>query len=92
MSVAPGFTAWMHEKHPTVRLPKIVMFYLHDADIRFREPEYRTLQDEQMDALIAQLEQGQIPAETYSGCAISLGWLGAAALVVLMALLAFFNA
>lgn len=87
----PGFTTWMHENHPTVHLPRIVMFYLHDADIRLREPEYRITQDEQLDLLIMQLEQGQMPTETSAGCAIALGWLGAGALLALMVTLAFFN-
>jgi len=87
-STVPGFNARMHEKFPAAHLPKIVMFYLHDADIRLREPAYRAMQEEQIDALIEQLERGCLPAATHDGCAISLGTLGAGALVVLMALLA----
>ena len=63
------------------------MFYLHDADIRVRDAEYRTTQEEAIDSLIHGLEHGRLPeADIYSGCALPIGRLGVGALLVLAAL------
>ncbi|MBD9467620.1 hypothetical protein [Pseudoxanthomonas sp. PXM01] len=86
-TTVPAFNAWMHERFPDVRLPKVVMFYLHDADVRVRDAGYRTTQEEAIDALIDGLEKGRLlEADTHSGCALPLGKLGAGALLVLVAL------
>lgn len=57
----PTFYARLHRYFPDVHLPKMVMFYLHDADIRLRDAEYRLTQDDAIDALIADLERGRLP-------------------------------
>jgi hypothetical protein len=85
---ARRFTDWEHSTFPDVRLPSLVMFYLHDADLRVKDPEYRKSQDEALDELIVSLEQGIVP-ESRGGGSISFHprWLGAAALVTLAAIL-----
>ena len=86
-TTVPAFNTRMHERFPDVRLPKVVMFYLHDADVRVRDAEYRTTQEEALDSLIDGLEKGRLPAtDTHSGCALPLGRLGAGALLVLATL------
>lgn len=88
----PAFNAWMQQRFPDMHLPKIVMFYLHDADVRLRDTEYRRVQDDAVDALIAELEQGEFPdAPSHSGCAFPLTWLAVAAVIALMALMALFD-
>ncbi|WP_394694943.1 hypothetical protein [Pseudoxanthomonas japonensis] len=83
----PAFYAWLHQGFPDVHLPKLVMFWLHDADIRVRDAEYRRTQDEAIDALIADLERGRLPdRDRQVGCALPLAWLGAGALVALATL------
>jgi hypothetical protein len=59
------------------------MFYLHDADLRVKDSEYRTAQDEALDQIIVSLENGLVP-ESSGGLSLSLHprWLGAVALVV----------
>lgn len=80
---ARKFTHELHSKHPDVNLPAQVMHYLHDADIRAKDPEYRLAQDKVLDGIIADLEQGMVPA--FAGTTISFHprWLGVAALVLL---------
>lgn len=82
----------MQQRFPDVHLPKIVMFYLHDADVRLRDAEYRRMQDDAIDALIAELEQGEfIDAPSHYGCAFPLTWLVVAAVIALMALMELFD-
>lgn len=78
----------MQQRFPDVHLPKIVMFYLHDADVRLRDAEYRLAQDNAMDALIAELQAGHLPeAPRNSGCAFPMTWIVAGAVIALMAIL-----
>ncbi|MFC5577520.1 hypothetical protein ACFPOA_05745 [Lysobacter niabensis] len=77
------FVEWQHSKFPDVRLPPQVMFYLHDADLRVKDSEYRMAQDEALGEIIVSLENGSVP-ESSGGLSLSFHprWLGAVALVV----------
>ena len=66
-----------------VPLPPQVMHYLHDADIRMKDPEYRVSQDEMIAGVISDLESGIVPASTSTTLSFHPRWLGAIALVVL---------
>ncbi len=77
------FVKWQHSTFPDVRLPPQVMFYLHDADIRLRDPEHRKGQDEALDEIIASLERGIVPESPGRTIAFHPRWLGAIALVIL---------
>ncbi|NRQ41606.1 hypothetical protein HRH59_03360 [Rheinheimera sp. YQF-2] len=67
-----------------VPLPPQVMHYLHDADIRIKDPEYRASQDEMIAGIISDLESGIVPASTGTTLSLHPRWLGAIALVVLV--------
>jgi hypothetical protein len=67
----------------SVPLPPQVMHYLHDADIRIKDPEYRKSQDEILAGIISELESGIVPASTNTTLSFHPRWLGAIALVVL---------
>ena len=66
-----------------VLLPPQVMHYLHDADIRIKDPEYRASQDEMIADIISDLESGIVPASTSTTISFHPRWLWAIALVVL---------
>ena len=71
-------------------MPSGVTHYLHDADIRIKDPSYRLSQDEMLSGIISELERGKIPQS--SGVTINFHprWLGVIALLVLaLAYLAF---
>ena len=51
----------IHIRYPHVRLPVIVLHYIHDADTRLRDPEYSAGQVRGMEALIRDLEAGVLP-------------------------------
>lgn len=59
------------------------MHYLHDADIRLKDPEYRIFQDEMMTGIISALESGSVPASTGTTLSFHPRWLGAIAVVVI---------
>jgi hypothetical protein len=65
-----------------VPLPPQVIHYLHDADIRIKDPEYRASQDEMIAGIIADLESGIVPASTSTTLSFHPRWLGAIVLVV----------
>jgi len=67
----------------SVPLPPQVMHYLHDADIRVKDPEYRASQDEMIAGIISDLESGIVPASTSTTLSSHPRWLGAIALVAL---------
>ena len=77
------FVEWQHSAFPDVHLPPQVMFYLHDADIRIKDPEYRKDQDEVLAEIIAGLERGIVPESPGRTIAFHPRWLGAIALVIL---------
>lgn len=77
------FVSWQHATFPEVQLPPQVMFYLHDADIRVKDPAYRKDQDDALDEIIASLERGIVPEPTSRTLAFHPRWLGAIALVIL---------
>ena len=77
------FVKWQHSTFPDVHLPPQVMFYLHDADIRVKDPEYRKDQDEVLAEIITSLERGIIPESSGRTIAFHPRWLGAIALVIL---------
>ena len=80
---ARQFTQGLSSEHPNVHLPAQVMHYLHDADIRIKDPQYRLAQDEMLSGIIADLEQGNVPLPAGTTLSFHPRWLGAAALVVL---------
>ena len=84
---ARRFTGWEHSNFPDVRLPPLVMFYLHDADLRLKDPGYRKSQNEALDELIASLEHGIVPESRGGSISFHPRWLGAAALAILAAVL-----
>ncbi|QRP63826.1 hypothetical protein I6J77_17310 [Rhodanobacter sp. FDAARGOS 1247] len=67
-----------------VALPPEVMHYLHDADIRVKDPGYRVAQDKAISGIIADLEAGILPQTTALGLSFHPRWLGALALIVLV--------
>jgi len=77
------FVKWQHSTFPDVHLPPQVMFYLHDANIRVRDPEYRKDQDEVLGEIIASLERGILPEPSGRTIAFHPRWLGALGLVIL---------
>src|SRR5687768_10077257 len=74
---ARKFTQMLHSQHPEVRLPAQVMHYLHDADIRVKDPERRLAQDEMLNGIIADLEQGNAPLSAGTTLSFHPRWLGA---------------
>ena len=60
------------------------MHYLHDADIRIKDPGYRASQNEMIAGIISDLESGIVPASTSTTLSFHPRWLGAIALVVLV--------
>jgi len=69
-----------------VDLPEEVWHYLHDADLRAKDPGYRRMQDQAIDAVIADLERGVVPPPRGATITFHPRWLGAAgvALVCLL--------
>lgn len=80
---ARAFTRWHHTQWPEVDLPSQVMFYLHDANIRLRDADYRAMQDEMIGEVIASLESGVVPAQLTRSLTVHPRWLGVLALIVL---------
>ena len=78
------FVEWQHSNFPGVRLPPQVMFYLHDADIRIKDSNYRETQNEALDEVISCLERGIVPEWRVGTISFHPRWLGAIALVVLV--------
>jgi len=66
-----------------VPLPPKVMHYLHDADIRIKDPDYKKAQDEMIAGVISDLESGVIPSSTGRSLLFHPRWIGVTALVVL---------
>lgn len=65
-------------------LPPQVMHYLHDADIRIKDPAHRKSQDEMIAAIISDLESGIVPESISTTLSFHPRWLGAIALGVLV--------
>ena len=80
---ARRFTEWQYATFPSIRLPSQVVFYLHDADIRVKDPEYRKNQDEVLNTIIASLERGTVPESSGVTASFHPRWLGAVGLVIL---------
>ena len=70
-------------KQLCIPLPAQVMHYLHDADLRAKDPEYRLAQDEMLNGIISDLERGSVPQSTGATLSFHPRWLGAVALLVL---------
>jgi hypothetical protein len=66
-----------------VSVPAQVMHYLHDADIRIKDPEYRKAQDEILTDIITDLEHGKASQSTGVSLSFHPHWLGLVALIVL---------
>jgi hypothetical protein len=58
------------------------MQYLHDADIRIKDAEYRKSQDKMITGIISDLESGIAPVSTGATLSFHPRWLGAIALVI----------
>ncbi|MGY0610627.1 hypothetical protein [Luteimonas sp. A501] len=65
-----------------VPLPHQVMHYLHDADIRIKDPEYRKYQEEMISKIISDLEVGIVPDSFGTTVLVHPRWLGAVALAI----------
>lgn len=81
------FVKWQRSACPEVKLPPHVMHYLHDADIRLRDPEYRKEQDRVLAEFIASLEQGIVPESSGRTIVLRTRWLVAASLLILAAVI-----
>ncbi len=84
-----GVSAWnaaarRFSESLSVPLPVQVMHYLHDADLRAKDPEYRVTQDEMLNGIIADLERGHVPEPSEATLSFHPRWLGVAALVVVV--------
>ena len=66
-----------------IPLPSGVAHYLHDADIRIKDPLYRLSQDEMLSDIISELERGRIPQSSGVTIHFHPRWLGVIALLVL---------
>lgn len=87
MALRPGaeahrFSEELRSKYPGVGVPAQVWHYLHDADIRVKEPEYRLAQDDMLTDIIVGLERGEIPESACVNIALHPRWLGVRALLV----------
>jgi hypothetical protein len=70
--------------HPTVHLPIQVMHYVHDADIRVRDADYRASQTRMMEEIILSLERGVIPESSGVTISVRLRTVVVTAFVVLV--------
>ena len=77
-----GFAQWVGLQHSAVDLPEEVWHYLHDADIRAKDPERREQQDRMLGEIIASLERGNIPESPSVTVSVRPRWLGALALLL----------
>ena len=78
-----GFEEWLEAEVPGLRLPAQVWMYLHDADIRVKDPAYRAAQDEMLDRIISEFECGRVPESTGIAIPLNLRWLGVGGLLLL---------
>src|SRR5687768_10975241 len=85
-ATARAFTQALHAQHPDLSLPAAVTHYLHDADVRMKDVQYRMAQDEVLGEIISALERGILPESKDVTLAVHPRWLGAAALVLLATL------
>lgn len=83
---ARAFTQELCTRYPDISLPAGVLHYLHDADIRVKDAQYRISQDEMLGNIVSDLERGIIPESTCASLSLHPRLLGAAALVLLAAL------
>ena len=65
-----------------IPLPSGVLHYLHDADIRIKDPSYGESQNQMISGIISELESGNVPESTGVTFSIHPRWLGAIALVL----------
>ena len=75
--------AGLQRDFPEVRLPIQVMHFVHDGDIRARDPDYRQRQERVMRGLISALEQGTVPQR--SGLTLTFTTRGLAISVFILA-------
>lgn len=71
-------------KRLRVPLPAQVMHYLHDADLRAKDPDYRLAQDEMLNGIISDLERGSVPRSTGANLSFHPRWIGVTALLILV--------
>jgi hypothetical protein len=79
---ARDFSDWL-SRGPEVTLPAQLWHYLHDADIRIKEPEYRAAQEAMITEIIRNLERGIVPASIGTTISFHPRWFGVFALVFL---------
>ena len=72
------FVRWQHTTFPEIRLPPQVMFYLHDADIRMKDADYRKVQEEVLTEIIRELEAGRVPESSTKTVTFHPRWLAMA--------------
>ncbi len=81
------FAQWLELQPSAVDLPEEVWHYLHDADIRVKDPERREQQDKMLSAIIASLERGNVPDSPSVTVSFHPRWLGALALLLVAAVM-----
>jgi len=79
------FVEWQHSKFPEVELPSEVMSYLHDADIRLKDPDYRMAQDKALEQVIYCLNLGIVPGPIQTTISIHPRWIA----IIVLAMLAY---
>lgn len=72
------FTRRLSSDFAGVDLPEAVWHYLHDADLRAKDPRYRQMQDQALDEVIADLERGVVPIVRSATVTLRPRWVGAA--------------
>lgn len=81
-----AFLKWLDAQPAAVDLPEQVWHYLHDADIRIKDPERRAEQDEMLNDIISSLERGIVPDSVGTTVSIRPRWLGVIALILIAAI------
>ena len=54
----------LENAHSRIKMPEQVWHYVHDADLRIKDSEYRKTQDEVLEGIIASFERGIVPEST----------------------------
>jgi hypothetical protein len=67
---------------PGVDLPEEVWHFLHDADLRVKDPQHKQMQDQMIKEIIADLENGVVPAPRGVAISVHPRWIGVAGLVL----------
>jgi hypothetical protein len=79
-----AFEKTLDTEYRSIELPNVVRHYLNDADIRFKDAEYKASQEAQIAEVIAALRSGTIPESR----GVTLSFRPASALAVIAVLVA----